>query len=181
MKSGSVNPQDRIFEIGIPICLTIVWFIGLAAIAFDWIKKPSLLYSPPLTTHQIIIDIRIVICLFFLELCLYCIDFAYQSRNKSLDSGKVVYCVGGVIFALACYIFIESFILWNGSKWWLLLLAIIFVAVPKLFSCELSRNPHHFTKKRKRRTLQESKLKSSELTSAYIDYTNSTSPLNIDK
>lgn len=164
MKAKGNNAFDRLFEIGVPVFLTVLWCIGLAFIAFDWIKQPSLLYSPPLQTYQIIIDLRITLILFFIELFVYCLDFAYSQRNKNISAPLTFSLIAVVVIALALYLWFENMILFNGATWWLFLMAIICVGVPKFFSCEISRNPGHFTKSRKSRNIEENKTSRSTST-----------------
>ena len=136
---SNINP--RYFEYGVPLLLTLVWCIGLALVAFDVISYPD---SP---SHKVALGIAIALALFFVELSIYCIDFGYTQNDKNITA-SAFYMVGTMVLAFAILVVVESVFLLKESYWWLSLIAIFCVAVPKYISCELSRNPHHYTSER---------------------------------
>lgn len=142
---GISKKNYSLFEHGVPALLTIIWIVGLFFIVAPFFEQPTLIYSPYPVDHNIIVDIRIALVLFFFEACVCTCDFAYTNKNKKFSSGIFWWCAA-ILFFLAIYFILESICLWYRHPDWLIYLALICVAPPKLLTCELSGNPKHFIK-----------------------------------
>lgn len=133
--------KEHLWELLVPLSFTALWVVSLYLAAFDVIEFPTV------QSHKIAVALGIALILFFLEYSIISFDSFTQYKHKNFSSK--LHIPGFAIGLAFAGFLILAFLFLNGNTSGLVVfLAIICVAVPKFISCDLSRNPHHYWKKR---------------------------------
>lgn len=134
--------KEHWLEVVIPLGFTSLWVGSLCLAAFDVVKLPNV------PEQKVAIGFGVALILFFIEYAIISFDSYAQHKHKNFSS--VLHIPGFFVGLSLAGFLVLAFLFFNGhTSTFTIILAIICVAIPKYISCDLSRNPHHYLKKRK--------------------------------